>query len=42
MIYQLNYGIRYLGLAGMVMDMGYQKKTGTQIVRVPRTYEVLG
>jgi hypothetical protein len=35
MIYQLNYGIEYLGL-GMVI------KVGTQIARVPRTYVVLG
>jgi hypothetical protein len=35
MIYQLNYGIEYLGL-GKVMC--YQQKVSTQIVRVPRTY----
>jgi hypothetical protein len=35
MIYQLNYGIEYLGL-GKVMY--YQQKISTQIARVPRTY----
>ena len=35
MIYQLNYGIEYLGL-GKVMC--YHQKVSTQIARVPRTY----
>jgi hypothetical protein len=35
MIYQLNYGIEYLGL-GKVMC--YQQKISTQIARVLRTY----
>jgi hypothetical protein len=39
MIYQLNYGIEYLGL-GKVMC--YQQKISTQIARVPRTYVVRG
>jgi hypothetical protein len=33
MIYQLNYGIEYLGKV-----MCYQQKISTQIARVPRTY----
>jgi hypothetical protein len=35
MIYQLNYGIEYLGLGKV---MWYQQKISTQIARVPRTY----
>jgi hypothetical protein len=34
MIYQLNYGIEYLGLGHVV----YQQKVSTQIARVPYTY----
>jgi hypothetical protein len=37
MIYQLNYGIEYLGLGKV---MWYQQKVSTQIARVPRTYVV--
>jgi hypothetical protein len=37
MIYQLNYGIEYLGLGKV---MWYQQKISTQIARVPRTYVV--
>jgi hypothetical protein len=39
MIYQLNYGIEYLGLGKV---MWYQQKISTQIARVPRTYVVRG
>jgi hypothetical protein len=39
MIYQLNYGIEYLGLG---KAMCYQQKISTQIARVPRTYVVRG
>jgi hypothetical protein len=39
MIYQLNYGIEYLGLGKV---MWYQQKVSTQIARVPRTYVVRG
>jgi hypothetical protein len=39
MIYQLNYGIEYLGL-GKVMC--YQQKVSMQIARVLRTYVVRG
>jgi hypothetical protein len=39
MIYQLIYGIEYLGLGKV---MWYQKKIGTQIARAPRTYMVRG
>jgi hypothetical protein len=35
MMYQLNYGIEYLGLGKV---MWYQQKISTQITRVPRTY----
>jgi hypothetical protein len=38
-IYQLNYGIEYLGLGKV---MWYQQKISTQIARVPRTYVVRG
>jgi hypothetical protein len=37
MIYQLNYGIEYLGLGKVTW---YQQKISTQIARVPRTYVV--
>ena len=39
MIYQLNYGIEYLGLGKV---MWYQQKVGTQIARVPRTHVIRG
>jgi hypothetical protein len=35
MIYQINYGIEYLGLGKV---MWYQQKVSTQIARVPHTY----
>ena len=38
-LYQLNYGIEYLGLGKV---MWYQQKVSTQIARVPRTYVVHG
>jgi hypothetical protein len=37
MIYQLNYGVKYLELG---KGMWYQQKVITQIARVPRTYMV--
>jgi hypothetical protein len=37
MIYQLNYGVEYLGLGKV---MWYQQKVSTQIARAPRTYVV--
>ena len=39
MIYQLNYGIEYLGLGKV---MWYQQKVSTQIARISRTYVVCG
>jgi hypothetical protein len=39
MIYQLNYGIEYLGLGKVIR---YQQIVSTQIARVLRTYVVLG
>jgi hypothetical protein len=38
MIYQLNYGIEYLGFGNV---MWYQQKVSTQIARVLRTYGYL-
>jgi hypothetical protein len=39
MIYQLNYGVEYLGFGKV---MWYQQRVSTQIARVPRTYVVRG